>query len=80
MPDSGHGNLPIPRAQLKHDPIVALANPVRDPWSIQLTIVERERIVFHFVQDSADEPPGVRSQASQLRPRLIIKGDLEAHR
>ncbi len=69
----------MPRTRFEHDPIVTLADAVHDLWSIQLPIIERERIVFHFAQDSADEPPGVGSQAAQLRLRLISERDLEAH-
>ena len=79
MTNPRHRHLPMPGTRLKHDPIIPLANAVHHLWSIQLTKVKRERIIFHLAQDSANEPLRSGSQPAQLPPHLIIEGDLEAH-
>ncbi len=56
-----HRDHPMPGTQLKHDPIIPLANAIHDFWSIQLTKIKRERIIFHPWQDSPDEPLGAGS-------------------
>ena len=61
MTNPRHRHLPMPRTRLKHDPMITLANAVHHFWSIQLTIVKRERIIFHLSQDSPDEPLGAGS-------------------
>ena len=61
MTNPRHCHLPMPGTRLKHDPIISLANAVHHLWSIQLTIIKRERILFHLAQDSANEPLGAGS-------------------